>query len=204
MAGLLDSGAKSALLKQPKLYAGENAQTAPRGLLAEAERMFASGMNPRDIYERTGIAVGPEGKGRFEIDDSGARLIAYPEPGQSMTLGEALHHPELFAAYPDMRHSLIVEDPNMPAPQAGAYRKGIGPFLSRGNIEAAGHDVLDYLLHELQHGTQFREGWQPGAALHDGNYRNTPGEVEAYDTQARRQMTMEQRRRTMPALLGGM
>lgn len=186
--------------KQPKLFAGQNARNAPKDRLTAAQRMVEGGASPRDVYAQTGIAVGPDGA-RWEIDDSQARLLQYPEPGQSMTVGQALHHPELFEAYPELAQALLVEDPNMPAPQAGAYRRGIGPFLSRQNIEAAGHDPLDYLIHELQHGIQFREGWQPGAAMSNSNYRQSQGEVEAYDAQARRSMPMEERRRTFPQLV---
>lgn len=186
--------------KEVKLFAGREAETAPRGRLEAAEGMVRDGFDPRDVFAQTGVAVGPDGA-RWEIDDSQARLRAYPEPGQAMTLREALDHPALFEAYPDLANALLVEDPSMPPGQAAAWRQGVGAMLSLGNIEASGGDPLDFLLHELQHGIQFREGWQPGAALSDNNYRNTQGEIEAYDTQERRPMTAEERSRTFPQLI---
>lgn len=55
-------------------FAGVNAKTANKGLLAAAEGMEKSGADRAKILNDTGWFRGPDKKWRFEIDDSAAKL----------------------------------------------------------------------------------------------------------------------------------
>lgn len=112
-----ENAAKPSTLRQAKqrgIFAGEWAQTADKDKLMAAQSMEAKKADPRDIWNQTGWFKGPDGKWRFEIDDS-ASLVksgALPEreffaSGQSLgrhadfKLSDALDHSRLFDAYPD-------------------------------------------------------------------------------------------------------
>ena len=76
----------------PPMYAlaGKRAIGAPKESMAAAERMEAKGGKPESIWQATGSYRGPDGKWRWEIDDSAARIInldkilAEPVKKQSM------------------------------------------------------------------------------------------------------------------------
>jgi hypothetical protein len=71
-------------------FAGERAKTADREALARAKEMDADGVDRTKIWSDTGWFRGVDGKWRFEIDDSGARLRSNEEVaaiGDSMVQG---------------------------------------------------------------------------------------------------------------------
>lgn len=87
MAGLLDrlrgmpvfdaeSGAQDAFGAglNALTFAGVGAKTADKAALARAQKMAGAGADRGAIWNETGWFKGPEGKWRFEIDDSAAKL----------------------------------------------------------------------------------------------------------------------------------
>ena len=64
-------------------------------------------------------------------------------------------------------------------------------------------ETLMTLLHEIQHAIQEIEGFNPGANKRDAggffNYQNTLGEIEARDTEDRKNLTEDERRAKTPA-----
>lgn len=54
------------------VFGGKLANTADHAALARAQEMTAKGVGRDDVWRETGWGVGPDGKWRFEIDDSGA------------------------------------------------------------------------------------------------------------------------------------
>lgn len=58
-------------------FAGVNAKTANKALLEAAEKMDKAGVDRTKIWQDTGWFKGPEGKWRFEIDDSAASARTY-------------------------------------------------------------------------------------------------------------------------------
>ena len=58
-------------------FAGINALTADKEALAKAKAMIARGDFPDDVWQETGWGQGADGKWRFEIDDSKAKLRDY-------------------------------------------------------------------------------------------------------------------------------
>jgi hypothetical protein len=62
---------------QRGVFAGINALTADKEALAKAQQMIAQGVEPAKVWHETGWGQGADGKWRFEIDDSKARLRDY-------------------------------------------------------------------------------------------------------------------------------
>lgn len=136
------------------MFGGERAVTADQEALAVAKQMQMDGKPREDIWRKTGWLQGVDGRWRFEIDDSSARL----KGGQKRYVGSALDHSEVFDAYPDLRKVAVARVQQ----SGGAYMKSIdtielGPF--------AGKPIL---LHEMQHAIQSgnRESFAPGGAPH--------------------------------------
>lgn len=62
---------------QRGIFAGINALTADKDALAKAQTMIAQGVDPEDVWKETGWGRGADGKWRFEIDDSKAKIRDY-------------------------------------------------------------------------------------------------------------------------------
>ena len=62
---------------QRGVFAGINALTADKEALAKAQQMIAQGVDPAQVWKETGWGKGVDGKWRFEIDDSKAKLRDY-------------------------------------------------------------------------------------------------------------------------------
>lgn len=160
-----------------------------------------------------GAAHGADGEPRFEISDKGAKLKTFDPKGGQM-LGDVLHHPEFFKAYPDASFIGIRGMPGRGAGYDGNdvslgennYRKLAGQAVPTG--EAVGS-----VLHEVQHHAQGVEGhadggspdhfkkWFPGKAnekLRIELYGRLAGELEAEQARIRQTLSAEERR-TIPA-----
>jgi phage/plasmid primase-like uncharacterized protein/antirestriction protein ArdC len=180
----VDGGARLSL-------AGRRAGTARLDTLASAERLEASGRPPQAIFAATGWLRGPDGKWRWEIDDSGAQLLNVGKytrtPSRSLTqrllrrqpvrtgdwhsvnnipLPRILHHPPLFAAYPFLRQmrvdlTYVKGLPDTLTSGALQFRQTAHATIYRPIRVLAGSEaqILDVLLHEIQHYIQRREGF---------------------------------------------
>lgn len=140
------------------IFAGPAARTADRMALTAAQKLKAAGAPREQIWKDTGWFEGADGKWRFEIDDSAARL----NPGRPGDLPSKLQHEELYGAYPDVADARLLWGAG---PGRGAYYRG-GGEAERISLSAA--DDLEkskgVLLHELQHGIQQREGFAAGGS----------------------------------------
>jgi hypothetical protein len=195
-------------------FAGESAKGAPRSAFRKATEMLRSGSTKEQIFTETGISVGADGALRFEISDHDASIKGDVKAGPT-TLGELLHHPRLFKAYPQL-HSLkvFVDGDSSTGVEGkrvvGSYRKSqrmwIGDRKPLGSISLAimsGPRMLSSLLHEIQHAIQDAEGFHGSlSASSDAttvdSHRKAPEEIEARNTQARQALTPDDRRRTPP------
>lgn len=59
----------------------------------------------------------------------------------------------------------------------------------------------EVILHELQHAIQKIEGFATGTNTRDKNYDRSAGEIEAFDTGRRANLTAEQRKNTRPGVV---
>jgi hypothetical protein len=182
------------------VYVGEGANGTDKSALQTAKDMQAEAKGDKfDIWRSTGWYQGKDNKWRSEIDDSSASLHQSFNPtvesGRSKrsTLGTVLSHDKLFTAYPHLRDMplQIINDTN--AKYRGAYHpKEEAITLNSGH----GGTGLKTLLHEVQHAVQFHEGFRYGSLKADHGDRL--GEIEAYDTSARTDLTATQRRTWPP------
>ena len=175
-------------------FAGPTAWSADVPALEEAQARIAAGDNQEQVRQATGWFMGVDGRWRFEIDDSDARFKGYdaetdteevtttnPEAfmdwieeatarEKGIPLSQALHHPALFAAYPELAGVRLKVDP---ARTAGGYfasmpgRGFSGSIIVIGDPYGYSSEVvkpIDVLMHEVQHAIQMREGFAPGGS----------------------------------------
>jgi hypothetical protein len=140
---------------------GETLRRFERGVAA-----YAEGKRGQALWRETGVEPGLEGKLRFEIPDTGAKLREWPLSKDNFgfnawrgTMGEFLEHPELYRAYPGLAATpTTVRQMPKGMPYSGASQPW-GAIEARGNTQ---EEILRVLLHELQHGVQKREGFLRG------------------------------------------
>ncbi len=209
-------------------FAGMRSRTADRYAKLTAMKRLAAGEDAETIRQETGWHKGKDGQWRYEISDDTARMLVDGETiGQAMngdasTVGQVLDHPSLFAAYPDLARL-----PLDLLPAEGRSRGSMGPAGAslRENLDMG--TARSVLLHELQHAIQNIEQFARGGNLDTVKgtseyrqldatfqrrgqptpvsvatevYRRLAGEVEARNTQARLNMTTEERRLMEPEL----
>jgi len=79
--------------------------------------------------------------------------------GSFFELHQLLDHPRLFAAYPRLRDMMVQFDPDLPTSVDGDYLPGEGLRLNPNRSHA---QLLDILIHEVQHVVQAAEGFASG------------------------------------------
>lgn len=152
------------------IFLGPAAKTANLGALARARQMQAAGVPRENIWQQEGWFQGPDKKWRFEIDDSKtAWQLPKPEnmpPGSNMRmyLNDALPHPELMKAHPNMQATrLQYVNPRNAEPDM-AYGKYWRDHDAIGVRATPAADPRSTALHEAQHGVQVREGFARGGS----------------------------------------
>lgn len=157
-------------------FAGPTAWTADVPALEDAQQRLAAGEDAEQVRQATGWFQGIDGRWRFEIDDSAAKFqpvdtwLENAEAEGGVTLGEALEHPRLFAAYPELAQVRLIVEPERTAGGffGAAPGRGLTGSLivigdpSNYDLEAA--PAIDVLMHEIQHAIQMREGFAPGGS----------------------------------------
>ena len=78
----------------------ENDETAMQNL-GVAQEMEAAGKDAKTIWQATGWEKGKDGKWREEIPDGTAKAV--PASKKSVTVGDIIDAPELFASYPEIK-----------------------------------------------------------------------------------------------------
>ena len=169
----------------PKARTWSNSQAATAELLrAQGRSPEDIWAVTADSSGRGGMFLGKDDVWRTEIPDTGAMIhpalreipqaaipqsagwsktrgqaMIDPQQFSGMTLGQALIHPALYAAYPDLAQ--------IPLKGIAGYNSGyympaaLGPeHIAAGPANRS--DLLDVLLHEAQHVIQEREDWARG------------------------------------------
>ena len=184
LSGMKDKGGKNYVVFDPKAItieehkqfqlAGKKALTADTGALFKAKKRLGKGDPAKEVWEDTGWTQEASGKFAFRIDDSKAKIIYPVDQGdiasaEKTTLYEVLTHPELFAAYPELKKvtvSLFVA-PELELNGSFAPAEFYSPEYDKAviNISApnkkAAHNAL---LHEISHAIQEIEGFAKGGA----------------------------------------
>lgn len=140
------------------LFGGPSAATADQGALATAQEMHAGGADRDLIWQQTGWFRGPDGRWRFEIDDSQATATVPARRGTT-SVENAVQHQGFLSAYRDLNRT-PVDVGGVPGGDFGLYFPGNGRIRIRGrNADPTGAaSDLDILLHELQHMIDHHEG----------------------------------------------
>lgn len=151
-------------------FAGENAETADKMKLAEAERMEAEGKAPDEIYKATGWFKGLDGKWRFEIPDNLDKIdLSELENGREdafgYSLGRIYDNPALYEAYPWLAEIPVVKASDMLMTTQAAVTNKYGTLaieLNANRMDDA--RIKNSLVHEIQHLIQMHEGFAAGGS----------------------------------------
>jgi len=135
---------------------GVNARTADIPALLRAKELQRSGAPREQIWNDTGWFAGPDGKWRFEIDDSKAFYRGSKAAGSSYADDVFLNEP-MYAAYPSLKTRRIQEFES--ALPAGSYDSKLG------QVNIGGPDRSSTALHEMQHAIQDLEGTAAGGSV---------------------------------------
>lgn len=152
---------------QRGIFAGEWAKTADKAALKTAQEMDSSKTDPRTIWSETGWFKGPDGKWRFEIDDSGADVPMFKKYWRR-PLDESIVHDTLEAAYPDVKNIMFEASPGglvsgaQYSPNAKFHDFGEREAILIRNSDESLRQNKSLALHELQHAIQGREGFAKG------------------------------------------
>jgi hypothetical protein len=207
-------------------FGGAKSKTADLTKLKVAQAFEAAGAPPEQIWTQTGWMKGPDGHWRYEIPDNA--MTFNPEVMKDLkrgpseyALADAVNHPELFKAYPELENYKFATSSNFPHGTAEFAPDMKQITMSPSNINPNGtyfdRTGAKVVPHEIEHAVQTIEGRSLGSSPeahmspdvqldnyteHYGKaydkYRRTLGETEARNTEARLKMTPEQRRASFP------
>ena len=147
-------------------------------------------MDEAELFAQTGVYMGADGKPRFELDTTDARLSTIADDadelvpitqtisaGDTVNLEQLLDFRSLFDAYDKKFYDNIKLDFVSPTPLTGVKVEFVKDLDARGsysyttgNIKVNAEllddpdQLLSTLLHEVQHAVQHREGFTSGSA----------------------------------------
>jgi len=170
--GLTALGALPFVPPAAAIFAGPLAKTAKLDQKAIAEGMEKAGRSRDDIWKETGWFKGPEGKWKFEIDDSGAKnlkgLYESRNNGVDVNLNKAIKHDDLYKAYPQAKGVLANFGWGGEGARFSPQTKFMEIGYGRPNPQSSA-------LHETQHFIQDLEGFSKG-----GNAREMGNAMGGY------------------------
>jgi len=146
------------------MFLGPGAKIANRPALARAQQKAAAGVPREQIWKEDGWFQGPDGKWRFEVDDSAFRYA-----GGTGRLGDVAPHPAMNAAYPDTARIAVGALP-ADGVKTGSYtprRDGALTLWDRVTGRAPAAIAVGpatprtSILHEMQHAVDDIEGAIP-------------------------------------------
>lgn len=168
------------------------ARNAPKQDLALAQEMAKAGMNTEQIWQATKWYKGPDQRWRWEIPSQDAKFTGkYTSDVSDITknvksgldsegnlfkegdllrvghLGDFFNFPELYKAYPKLKHITLQLDPELKALgshmaiDTGNHIIALNPILIANSSK---HTEKGVLLHEIQHAIQQLEGFDRGSS----------------------------------------
>lgn len=180
---LREAATTGALAFGPGIMAGKSAIGAPLARLTDAQKLETLGTSRENIWQMTGWFKDVDGGWKYEINDAKsqlrdrtgaetARTARGGDPLGPFQARDVLDHPETWKAYPGLSRAPVIFSPGREssAMTAGAYsRPNSGWGMSEGiSLQPGGNStdlgIHSTLLHELNHGVQFREGFARGGS----------------------------------------
>jgi len=151
------------LMPQAGIFAGIGSKTANKLALQKAQDLAGQGVNRKQIWDETGWYNDIDGKWKYEIDDSGAKI---DQKLGGETVGANLKHDDLYRAYPGLKRAKLHHMGNPYDVGGGSWRDPgstrYGEMLLRPDKTASG--TKSTALHELQHAIQGREKFGKGGS----------------------------------------
>lgn len=150
-----------------------------------------------EIRKITGWFKDKEGNWEFEISDKNTKILEKLSPNTSYKLSEIFEAKTLYDLYPELK-TVELQTKNMKS--NGSFNSQSNKIMLNNKLLNNSESVRGTILHEIQHYIQNAEGLPTGTTILFGNerYANSKGEIEAADTKNRRNMTVEERKRTSP------
>ena len=157
-----------------EIFAGPNAKTANKAAMKRAEARLAAGDDPATVWAQEGWGRGPDGKMRWEIDDSQAfpdlfgASDDYGKPlreGTLFPLNQSYEHQALYKSYPEIGDNVNIGFmPQERMGQAyGAY-SGKHKRITLPDGEKRHFFEKSNLAHEVQHAVQDAEDFSRGGS----------------------------------------
>lgn len=143
-------------------FAGRKSETADDSLYQQALDMEKAGKSSEDIRKETGWFKGMDGQWRYEIDDADISLKVSDDIPNYISLGNLVDAPTLFSAYPDLAERLVIFQ-TLGEGKIGSYSVSFGDFNLDYSLKNNSEELLDVLVHEVQHAIQQIEGFDSGS-----------------------------------------
>lgn len=150
-----------------------------------------------DIRKKTGWFKDNKGNWKFEISDTNTYIIKNPIKNTNYDLSDIFEAKTLYEMYPDLKKVSV----NFGEIKGNASYNSKTKTIKVSNKLINNNDSLrGTLLHEIQHYIQSEENLPTGTTILFGNeqYANNLGEIEAADTKNRRNLTVAERKKTIP------
>ncbi len=166
---IVNQSLKPGMSKQAGMIGSVKAKNADLEALGKAQEMKAEGIDADTIYQNTKWWLDhPDGKPRFEIDDSGAGLSNNARrdiKDYGVRREESfMPHDELYGAYPDAADISVMHTSRADNGSSGAYRRDDDSISLNLSQLQGDPDLKSTNLHELQHAIQQREGMARGGS----------------------------------------
>lgn len=140
------------------IFIGAKAKNWDKVAAEAAVALEKAGGKAEDIWRQTKTMRLPEGKLAQEISDHSAVMRNNPN---ARTIGEAIDHPELFKAYPELANRPFgIED------LGPTVRGSLDPYTDKITLSSklAPADQRSTMVHELNHAAQEIEGFGRGGS----------------------------------------
>ena len=136
----------------------------PMGMSPEAQLVLFLGQEAGQRLGRTKPDfIGPDGLGRYEIDDSAAALLRMPQEGSPERAGDVFNHPELYKADPSAADTMIHYDSSKNKGSAEYWPSDQSIHLGPIDRSKPGQATSD-TLHEFQHKVGDDAGFDSGSS----------------------------------------
>lgn len=168
----------------------------------DALDMEKKGFSKEKIRKKTGWYKDINGDWKFEISDESSKLKIKPKANSTYKLSDLLSHDFIYDIYKNLGDTKVefkdlknkIQN-GKSYPVYGYVNKVTGKMTLNNKYINNDSKILETLLHEVQHKIQRNEHFQSGTFISkDKNkYDNNLGEMEARETWARKDLTLDER-----------